>query len=101
MARRTFQSIEGTADQAEILAGQGRWAEAEKYYRELVAQTHVIDYEYDDWLRRLAELYRQLGRRREAGFVYLYLHYFDMARGHFGDDELAQPVVVLVVDDVG
>ncbi|MBP9202541.1 MAG: HEAT repeat domain-containing protein [Kofleriaceae bacterium] len=84
MARRTFNSIESTADQAEILAGQGRWAEAERQYRELIGQTHVIDYEYDDWLRRLAEIYRQLGRRREAGLVYLYLHYFDLARAQLG-----------------
>jgi hypothetical protein len=83
MAKRTFASIESTADQAELLIGQGRWSEAEQAYRELIGQTHVIDYEYDDWLRRLAEVYRQLGRRREAGIVYLYLHYFDMARAQF------------------
>ncbi|HEU4731114.1 MAG TPA: HEAT repeat domain-containing protein, partial [Kofleriaceae bacterium] len=28
----------------------------------------------------LGEIYRHLGRTREAAFVYLYLHYFDMAR---------------------
>jgi hypothetical protein len=87
MARRTFNQIESSADQAEILAGQGRWAEAEKHYRDLIAHTHVIDYEYDDWLRRLGEIYRQLGRRREAGFVYLYLHYFDLARAQLAADE--------------
>ncbi len=83
MARRTFASIESTADQAESLISQGRWAEAEKALRELVSQTHVIDYEYDDWLRRLGDAYRMLGRAREAGFVYLYLHYFDQARAAF------------------
>jgi hypothetical protein len=87
MARRTFNSIESTADQAEILAGQGRHAEAEKHYRELIGQTHVIDYEYDDWLRRLGDIYKTLGRRREAGFVYLYLHYFDTARTQFSTDD--------------
>ena len=80
MARRTFNSIESTADQAEAFAQQGRWVEAERHYRELIGQTHVINYEYDDWLRRLGEIYRQLGRAREAAFVYLYLHYFDLAR---------------------
>ncbi|HTL35189.1 MAG TPA: HEAT repeat domain-containing protein [Kofleriaceae bacterium] len=80
MARRTFNSIESTADQAEAFAQQGRWVEAERHYRELIGQTHVINYEYDDWLRRLGEIYRQLGRQREAAFVYLYLHYFDLAR---------------------
>ncbi|HEY5946683.1 MAG TPA: hypothetical protein VIV40_14370, partial [Kofleriaceae bacterium] len=81
MARRTFNSIESTADQAEAFAHQGRWAEAERHYRDLIGQTHVINYEYDDWLRRLGEIYKTLGRQREAAFVYLYLHYFDMARG--------------------
>ncbi|HWU87247.1 MAG TPA: hypothetical protein VN253_08230, partial [Kofleriaceae bacterium] len=87
MARRTFNSIESTADQAEALVQQGRWADAERHYRELIGQTHVINYEYDDWLRRLGEIYRHLGRGREASFVYLYLHYFDMARGQLAADE--------------
>lgn len=87
MARDTFTSIESTAEQAESLVAQGRYQEAERYYRKLVAETHIIDYEYDDWLRRLAEIYGHLKRRREAGFIYLYLHYFDMARECFPDDE--------------
>lgn len=87
MARRTFNSIESTADQAEAYVQQGRWVEAERHYRELIGQTHVINYEYDDWLRRLGEIYRHLGRAREAAFVYLYLHYFDMARGQLAADE--------------
>jgi hypothetical protein len=87
MARRTFNSIESTADQAEALVQQGRWIDAERHYRELIGQTHVINYEYDDWLRRLGEIYRHLGRGREASFVYLYLHYFDMARGQLAADE--------------
>ena len=86
MARRTFNSIESTADQAEAFVQQGRWADAERHYRELIGQTHVINYEYDDWLRRLGEIYRQLGRAREAAFVYLYLHYFDMARAQLAGD---------------
>jgi hypothetical protein len=87
VARRTFNSIESTADQAEAFVQQGRWLEAERHYRELIGQTHVINYEYDDWLRRLGEIYRQLQRSREASFVYLYLHYFDMARGQLGGPE--------------
>jgi HEAT repeat protein len=82
---RRFNSIESTADQAEAMVQQGRWSEAERHYRELIGQTHVINYEYDDWLRRLGEIYRHLGRTREAAFVYLYLHYFDMARTQLGD----------------
>ena len=68
---------------------QGRWAEAERHYRDLIGQTHVINYEYDDWLRRLGEIYRHLGRAREAAFVYLYLHYFDMARAQLGGEARA------------
>jgi len=80
VARRTFNSIESTSDQAQALVHQGRWADAEKHYRELIGQTHVINYEYDDWLRALGEIYRHLNRQREAAFVYLYLHYSDMAK---------------------
>ncbi|HEY4055829.1 MAG TPA: HEAT repeat domain-containing protein [Kofleriaceae bacterium] len=87
MARRTFNSIESTADQAEALVQQGRWVEAERHYRELIGQTHVINYEYDDWLRRLGEIYRHLNRPREAAFVYLYLHYFDQARAQLSAEE--------------
>jgi hypothetical protein len=91
MARDGFASIETTAAQAEGLATQGRFAEAERQYRELVSQTHVIDYEYDDWLRRLAEIYRYLKRRTEAGYIYLYLHYFDLARDAFPAGEGQSP----------
>src|ERR1043165_8443847 len=87
MARRTCNSIESTADQAEAMAQQGRWAEAERHYRELIGQTLVINYEYDDWLRRLGDIYKNPNRPREAAFVYLYLHYFDMARAQINADE--------------
>ena len=87
MARHTFNAIESTADQAEAFVQQGRWPEAERHYRELIGHTHVINYEYDDWLRRLGEIYRHLGRAREAAFVYLYLHYFDQAKTQLGGDE--------------
>ena len=99
MARDGFASIESTASQAEALVAQGRFGEAERYYRELIGQTHVIDYEYDDWLRRLAEIYRQLRRKRDAGFIYLYLHYFDQARDSFpGGDGASERARVLEVE---
>ena len=87
MARGTFNAIESTADQAQAFVEQGRWPEAERHFRELIGHTHVINYEYDDWLRRLGDIYRQLGRPREAAFVYLYLHYFDQARMQIAGDE--------------
>ena len=99
MARETFASIESTAAQAEGLIAQGRFADAERHFRELIGQTHVIDYEYDDWLRRLAEIYRHLGRTRESGYIYLYLHYFDNARDAFvGNDSVAERARVLEVE---
>ncbi len=99
MARDTYASIESTADQAEALVAQGRFDDAARYYRELVAQTHVIDYEYDDWLRRLADIYRNQQRRPEAGYIYLYLHYFDLARDSFpGDEGLAPRAQILAVE---
>jgi hypothetical protein len=87
VARREFKSIESTADQAEAFVQRGQWNEAERHYRELNGQTHVINYEYDDWLRRLGDIYRHLGRAREAAFVYLYLHYFDVARAQLVGEE--------------
>ena len=89
MTRRGFHSIETAAAAAQQAMASGRHAEAERAFRELIAQTHVVDYEYDEWLRGLADCYRQLGRQRDAGFVYLYLHYFDQAKACFtGSPEL-------------
>ena len=69
MAKRGFHSIESAATAAEQALAAGRFGDAERAYRELISQTHVVDYEYDDWLRTLADAYRHLGRAREAGFV--------------------------------
>ncbi len=80
MARDEYVSTEATLAAAEQAATHGRYLEAEAHYRQLLTQTHVVDYEYEEWLRKLAELYQRLGRRREAGIAYLYLHYFDLAR---------------------
>ncbi|HEY1585714.1 MAG TPA: hypothetical protein VGH63_08495, partial [Polyangia bacterium] len=68
---------------AQGLLAAGRAAEAERLYRQLLLHTHVIDFEYDEWLKGIAECYRVLGRAREAGYVYLYLHAFDRAAEMF------------------
>jgi hypothetical protein len=68
---------------AQGLFEAGRAAESERLYRQLLQHTHVIDFEYDEWLRGIAECYRALGRAREAGYVYLYLHAFDRAAEMF------------------
>jgi len=84
-----FFSIENAVTAAENAVARGRYADAVVHYRMLAAQTHVVDYEYDEWLRRLADVYGRLGRRREAGWVNLYLHYFDLALTAFSGAELA------------
>jgi len=75
-----FFSVESELSAADAAHAQGRYAEAEAHLRKLLAQTRAADYEYDDWLRRLAEVYRLQHRRREAGLLYIYLHYYDLAR---------------------
>ena len=57
MAREEIFSIENAVTSAEQAAGRGAWADAEWHYRRLVAHSHVIDYEYEEWVRRLAEIY--------------------------------------------
>jgi hypothetical protein len=64
---------------AQALYQAKRYGESERIYRQLLSQTHVIDFEYDDWLRGIAECYRALGRPREAGYVHMYLHRFERA----------------------
>src|SRR5262245_48063124 len=75
-----FFSVEGELSAADAAHAQGRYADAEAHLRKLVSPTRAADYEYDDWLRRLAEVYRLQGRRREAALLYIYLHYYDLAR---------------------
>ena len=83
--RELIASTESAVSQAEALFEQGRFDEALIYYRELAAQTHVVDYEYDDWLRRLAKILQRLNRHKEAGYVHLYLHNFEQAMPVFED----------------
>ena len=87
MARPLMGSPEMIADQAESLMAQSKFRDAERYYRELIGETHVVPAEYNTWLQRLSEIYRHLRRRKEAGFVFLYLHFFDFARDAFGAEE--------------
>src|SRR5690606_20105385 len=56
-----------------------RFREAIPALRRLMHETYVTDFEYDDWLRALADSHKSLGEPLPAGYVYLYLHYFDMA----------------------
>ncbi len=71
-------------ERAEALGKGGRHAEAERAWRQLLVNTHVVDFEYDDWLRGAAATYLKLGRPLEAGYAYLYLHQFAQALAAFG-----------------
>ena len=74
---------EELARQARGLTHHGRAREAERVWRQLLGKHHVIDIEYDDWLRGAADCYRALRRHREVGLIYVFLHYFDQAREYF------------------
>jgi tetratricopeptide (TPR) repeat protein len=68
------------AQQALGLVASRRYAEAIPLLRELLLHyTYVVDFEYDDWLRGLADSAKAVGQHVAAGYVYLYLHYFDLA----------------------
>ena len=67
------------AARAQALFNSRRAGDAERLYRQLLANDHVIDFEYDEWLKGIAECYRMLDRPREAGWVYFYLHAFERA----------------------
>jgi tetratricopeptide (TPR) repeat protein len=68
------------AQQALGLVASRRHAEAIPLLRELLLRyTYVVDFEYDDWLRGLADSAKAVGQHVAAGYVYLYLHYFDLA----------------------
>ncbi len=78
--------IEANAElqaRAQSLAASRRFGEAEQLYRQLLTQTHVIDFEYDEWLKGIAQCYRAMNRPRQAGYVYLYLHDFPRATESF------------------
>ncbi len=96
--RGGFASIESVQVAAEGYMAQGRLREAEEAFRELAAQTHAANYEYDDWLSKLANIYKELHRSDEMGAIYLYLHYFDLANDAFaGEDKRPQQARVAEV----
>ena len=68
---------------AQDLLKRGRPLEALRLLRQLLQHTHVIEYEYDDWLSGTVEAYRLLGRLEESGHVLVYLQRFSDARAAF------------------
>src|SRR5262245_32615209 len=68
---------------AQEMLRRGRPAEALRLYRQLLQHTHIIEHEYDEWLKGIAESYRLLGRVHEVGHVLVYLQRFADARAVF------------------
>jgi len=71
------------AQQALSMVGSRRYDTAIPLFRNLLRYTYVVDFEYDDWLRGLADSYKNTNNPIPAGYIYLYLHYFDMAFDSF------------------
>ncbi|PIV99865.1 MAG: hypothetical protein COW42_09685 [Deltaproteobacteria bacterium CG17_big_fil_post_rev_8_21_14_2_50_63_7] len=67
------------AAEALSLVAAKHYQQAVPALRRLLHETYVTDFEYDDWLRGLADSHKALKQPLPAGYVYLYLHYFDMA----------------------
>jgi len=70
------------ADALKLLQAR-RYRQAIPAFRRLLHETYVTDIEYDDWLRGLADSHKAIGEPLPAGYIYLYLHYFDMALSCF------------------
>src|SRR5579883_1915057 len=66
------------------LAGR-RYAEAGRAFRQLLLHVNVLDLEYNDWVRCLAECYRTQGRSREVLYLLIYLQQYTLARTHLTD----------------
>ncbi|WP_157596501.1 HEAT repeat domain-containing protein [Plesiocystis pacifica] len=58
---------------AEAAMRSGRWQDALGYLRQLAAVVDRIDFEYDEWLRALAETFKRLGLFRDAAACEAYL----------------------------
>ena len=59
--------------QAEAAMRAGRWPEALAKLRRLITVVDRIDFEYDEWLRAMAETLRSLGHYRDAAACRAYL----------------------------
>ncbi len=84
-----------TARRAEQLLGANQLAEAVVLFRQLCAETHVPDAEYDDWLRKMSRALVGLSRNRAAAYVHLYLLEIENALGLLGTDHLLDSARVL------
>jgi tetratricopeptide (TPR) repeat protein len=58
---------------AEAAMRTGRWQDALTYLRKLVQVVDRIDFEYEEWLRAMAEALRAVGQYRDAAACWAYL----------------------------
>jgi hypothetical protein len=94
-----FVSIEAAVAAAEQASAAGRYPEAAAQLRLLLERGRdAATYEYDDWVRRLAEIETRLGHRWEAGFLHLYLHYTPLARQTFPPEAALERARTLLID---
>lgn len=77
--RSVTLDLHSKGKRARGLLERGRFQEAIPLFRELCAETHTIEPEYDSWLRGLAESLSRIGRPLEAAYAFLYLQHFDDA----------------------
>ena len=63
---------------------QGKLAEAGALFEELLrAYPFTVDFEYNRWLRACAACFEAEGQRTEAGLIYTYLNFTEIARERF------------------
>jgi HEAT repeats len=91
MSRRVG-ALELSPDQAQAMLNARRWAEAEQAFRDLIGQSQVINYEYDEWLRSLSVTYQHLALPYERAIVHVYLHDMKTARAELST--VNQPVLL-------
>ena len=78
-----YGSIENLIAEAENRFASGNFREAARFYIKLMQQTHVIDYEYDDWLRKILTCAIETGNHLAEGMIHLHFKSHDKAREKF------------------
>lgn len=69
-------SIQAQFQQAQNYIRNRNYRSALEFLRPLLSNTHVNDYEYDEWLRAAVDAYIPLGEKLHAAYINIYLGYF-------------------------
>lgn len=96
-------SLEHAVASAEQALARGATGDAEWQYRRLLLAAggaKVVEFEYEEWVRRLSEVYAQLGRIDEAALLRLYLHDF-VALKNLLARTTDSPLAALVLEALG